>query len=97
MDNVYLIAAAWMGLALVASLATGLTFGTIAALFGPVILSAVVPTFIATTFFEPQPQPQTAIEREEVEAAEGIDADLRSHRRARPLDGTGEGQEAETA
>ena len=69
-------------------MATGLTFGTIAALFGltngyidqatytvlatTVILSAVVPTLIATTFFEPRVA--TAIEAEEVEAAEEIDA-----------------------
>jgi Kef-type K+ transport system membrane component KefB len=69
-------------------MATGLTFGTIAALFGltngyidqatytilvtTVILSAVVPTLIATTFFEPRVG--TASEAEEIEAAEEIDA-----------------------
>jgi len=69
-------------------MATGLTFGTISALFGltngyidqeaytilvtTVILSAVVPTLIATTFFEPHVE--TALEAEEIEAAEGIDA-----------------------
>ena len=69
-------------------MSTGLTFGTIAALFGltngyidqvtytilvtTVILSAVVPTLIATTFFEPRLE--TALEAEEVEAAEEIDA-----------------------
>lgn len=69
-------------------MSTGLTFGTISALFGltngiidqnaytilvtVVILSAVVPTLVATTFFEPRVT--TAIEREEIEAAEEIDA-----------------------
>ncbi len=69
-------------------MSTGLTFGTIAALFGltsqiidqaaytvlvtVVILSAVVPTLIATTFFAPIVG--SAIEREEIEAAEEIDA-----------------------
>ncbi len=69
-------------------MATGLTFGTIAALFGltngyidqttytilvtAVILSAVVPTLIATTFFEPRIG--TALETEDVDAAEEIDA-----------------------
>jgi Kef-type K+ transport system membrane component KefB len=69
-------------------MATGLTFGTISALFGltngyidqtaytvlvtTVILSAVVPTLIATTFFEPRIR--TDLEAEEIEAAEGIDA-----------------------
>jgi Kef-type K+ transport system membrane component KefB len=69
-------------------MSTGLTFGTISALFGltngiidqtaytilvtVVVLSAVVPTLIATTFFEPRvPQP---VELEEIEASEGIDA-----------------------
>lgn len=37
-----------------------------------VILSAVVPTLIATTFFEPRAR--EAIEAEEIEAAEEIDA-----------------------
>ena len=69
-------------------MSTGLTFGTISALFGltnglidqaaytvlvtVVILSAVVPTIIATTFFEPQVTGD--IEAEEIEAAEEIDA-----------------------
>ena len=69
-------------------MSTGLTFGYISALFGltngyivqaqyavlvtTVILSAVVPTLIATTFFEPRVR--EAIEAEEIEAAEGIDA-----------------------
>ena len=69
-------------------MSTGLTFGTIAALYGltngyidqaaytvlvtVVILSAVVPTLIATRFFEPQAI--EALAAEEVEAAEEIDA-----------------------
>jgi Kef-type K+ transport system membrane component KefB len=69
-------------------MATGLTFGTIAALFGltngyidqarytilvtTVILSAVVPTLIATTFFAPR-RP-TSLEADEIDAAEEIDA-----------------------
>ena len=69
-------------------MSTGLTFGSISALFGlthgyidqgayavlvtTVILSAVVPTLIATTFFEPRVR--EAIEVEEIEAAEEIDA-----------------------
>jgi Kef-type K+ transport system membrane component KefB len=69
-------------------MSTGLTFGTIAALFGltngyidqptytilvtVVILSAVVPTLIATTFFEPEPAGDEAFE--DFEAAEEIDA-----------------------
>jgi len=69
-------------------MSTGLTFGTIAALYGltngyidqptytvlvtVVILSAVVPTLIATTFFEPQPASDDAFE--DFEAAEEIDA-----------------------
>ncbi len=69
-------------------MSTGLTFGTISALYGltngyidqaaytvlvtVVILSAVVPTLIATRFFEPQTMGEMAAE--EVEAAEGIDA-----------------------
>ena len=69
-------------------MATGLTFGTISALFGltngyidqakytilvtTVILSAVVPTLIATTFFAPRrPSDQEA---DEIDAAEEIDA-----------------------
>jgi len=69
-------------------MSTGLTFGSIAALFGltnhlidqsmytilvtTVILSAVVPTLIATTFFEPRLGTDGATE--EFEAAEEIDA-----------------------
>ena len=69
-------------------MSTGLTFGTIAALYGltngfidqptysvlvtVVILSAVVPTLIATTFFEPQAAEAGAFE--DFEAAEEIDA-----------------------
>ena len=69
-------------------MSTGLTFGTIAALYGltnglidqatytilvtVVILSAVVPTLIATTFFEPQPATGEAFE--DFEAAEEIDS-----------------------
>ena len=69
-------------------MSTGLTFGTISALFGltngyidqvaytilvtVVIGSAVVPTLIATTFFEPRVDGPLVIE--EVEAAEEIDA-----------------------
>lgn len=68
-------------------MSTGLTFGTIAALFGlthgyidqstytilvtVVILSAVVPTIIATSFFEPRLVGAEAIE--DFEAAEEID------------------------
>ena len=69
-------------------MSTGLTFGTIASLYGltngyidqptytilvtVVILSAVVPTLLATTFFEPQPT--TAEGSEDFDAAEEIDA-----------------------
>jgi len=69
-------------------MSTGLTFGTIAALYGltngyidqptytilvtVVILSAIVPTLVATTFFEPQPASDEAFE--DFEAAEEIDA-----------------------
>jgi Kef-type K+ transport system membrane component KefB len=69
-------------------MSTGLTFGTIAALFGythghidqstytilvtVVILSAVVPTLIATTFFEPRVADAEAVE--DFDAAEEIDA-----------------------
>jgi Kef-type K+ transport system membrane component KefB len=69
-------------------MATGLTFGTIAALFGltngyidqakytilvtTVILSAVVPTLIATTFFAPRIP--SSFEAAEIDAAEEIDA-----------------------
>lgn len=74
-------------------MSTGLTFGTISALFGltngyidqaaytvlvtVVVLSAVVPTLVATTFFEPRAT--TEIEFEEIEAAEEIDAGPLSH------------------
>jgi len=82
-------------------MSTGLTFGTIAALFGlthgfidqptytilvtVVILSAVVPTVLATTFFEPERPSEEALE--DFEAAEGIDAGPREpslHRRPSP-------------
>jgi Kef-type K+ transport system membrane component KefB len=80
-------------------MSTGLTFGTIAALYGltngyvdqptytilvtVVILSALVPTLIATTFFEPEPAGKEAFE--DFEAAEEIDAGpLRLPRRAGP-------------
>ncbi len=69
-------------------MSTGLTFGTIASLYGftngyidqptytilvtVVILSAVVPTLLATTFFEPQVASGEA--SEDLEAAEEIDA-----------------------
>jgi hypothetical protein len=69
-------------------MSTGLTFGTIASLYGltngyidqstytvlvtVVILSAVIPTLLATTFFEPQPAGAEAFE--DFEAAEEIDA-----------------------
>jgi hypothetical protein len=75
-------------------MATGLTFGTISALYGltnhiigqgaytilvtTVILSAVVPTLIATTFFEPRQR--VGLDTEEVEAAEEIDAGPVIHR-----------------
>jgi hypothetical protein len=79
-------------------MSTGLTFGTIAALYGltngyvdqptcailvtVVILSALVPTVIATTFFEPEAASDEAFE--DLEAAEEIDAGpLRLPRRAR--------------
>jgi Kef-type K+ transport system membrane component KefB len=74
-------------------MSTGLTFGTIAALYGltngyidqatysilvtVVILSAVVPTIIATTFFEPRPTGTD--EFEDFEAAEEIDAGAIKH------------------
>ncbi|MBA3688028.1 MAG: cation:proton antiporter [Chloroflexi bacterium] len=76
-------------------MSTGLTFGTISALFGlrnglidqpqytilvtTVILSAVVPTLLATTFFEPQIHGSG--ELEEVAAADEIDAGLIRHPR----------------
>ena len=80
-------------------MSTGLTFGTIAALYGltngyidqptytilvtVVILSAIVPTLIATTFFEPEPAGDEAFE--DFEAAEEIDAGpLRSPPRSSP-------------
>ncbi|MDL2335607.1 MAG: cation:proton antiporter [Chloroflexota bacterium] len=69
-------------------MSTGLTFGTISALYGfnhgyidqtaytvlvtVVILSAIVPTLIATTFFEPHAL--VAADVEEFDAAEEIDA-----------------------
>jgi len=69
-------------------MSTGLTFGTISALYGltngyidqaaytvlvtVVILSAVVPTLIATTFFEPRALGSAGIE--DFDAAEAIDA-----------------------
>jgi len=69
-------------------MSTGLTFGTIAALYGlthgyidqatytvlvtVVILSAVVPTLIATRFFEPETAEAEAFN--DFEAAEEIDA-----------------------
>jgi Kef-type K+ transport system membrane component KefB len=69
-------------------MSTGLTFGTIAALYGlnngyidqaaytvlvtVVILSAIIPTIIATTIFEPRIVGRRAAE--EIEAAEEIDA-----------------------
>jgi Kef-type K+ transport system membrane component KefB len=72
-------------------MSTGLTFGTIAALYGftngyidgptytilvtVVILSAVVPTLLATTFFEPQVPAEEDFE--DAEAAEEIDASPR--------------------
>ena len=81
-------------------MSTGLTFGTIAALYGltngyieqstytilvtVVILSAIVPTLIATTFFEPELTGDEAFE--DFEAAEEIDAGpLRQPRRAGPV------------
>jgi Kef-type K+ transport system membrane component KefB len=79
-------------------MSTGLTFGTISALFGltngiidqaaytilvtVVVLSAVVPTLIATTFFEPTAL--NADERDEVDAAEEIDAGPVARPRSRP-------------
>ena len=72
-------------------MSTGLTFGTIAALYGltngyidgptytilvtVVILSAVAPTLLATTFFEPQIPADEAFE--DAEAADEIDASPR--------------------
>jgi Kef-type K+ transport system membrane component KefB len=79
-------------------MSTGLTFGTISALYGlthgiigqaaytvlvtTVILSAVVPTLIATTFFEPHVR--AAREEEEIEAAKEIDAGPLVHRHPHP-------------
>jgi Kef-type K+ transport system membrane component KefB len=76
-------------------MSTGLTFGSISALFGltngfidqaqyavlvtTVILSAVVPTILATTFFEPHVR--GVAEQDEVEAAEEIDAGPLRHPR----------------
>ncbi len=82
-------------------MSTGLTFGTISALYGltngyidqatytilvtVVILSAVVPTLLAQTFFEPELAEPIVIE--EVDAAEEIDAGpLRRPRQAPPAD-----------
>jgi Kef-type K+ transport system membrane component KefB len=83
-------------------MSTGLTFGTISALFGltnglidqaaytvlvtVVILSAVVPTVIATTFFEPSVAGD--IEAEEVDAAEEIDAGPLRRPRVRSAEAT---------
>jgi hypothetical protein len=47
-----------------------------------VILSAIVPTFIATTFFEPQEQGPE--EDEEIESADEIDARPMYRRRTQP-------------
>ena len=79
-------------------MSTGLTFGTISALFGltngiidqadytilvtVVVLSALVPTLVATTFFEPTAL--NAVERDEVDAAEEIDAGPVPRPRKRP-------------
>jgi Kef-type K+ transport system membrane component KefB len=79
-------------------MSTGLTFGSISALFGltnglidqgqyavlvtTVILSAVVPTLVATTFFEPHIR--GLAEQEEVEAAEEIDAGPIRHPQPEP-------------
>lgn len=76
-------------------MSTGLTFGTISALFGlthgyitqavyavlvtVVILTAVVPTLIAQSFFEPHALDR--LELEEVDAAEEIDAAVVPHPR----------------
>ena len=84
-------------------MSTGLTFGTISALFGlrnglidqsqytilvtTVILSAVVPTLIATTFFEPHIRGTG--ELDEVEAAEEIDAGRFWHPRMDTPEGGG--------
>ena len=89
MENVWLASALWLGLALLASImlrfeakegmyttplmSTGLTFGTISALFGlsnkiidqqqytilvtAVIGSAVIPTLIAQAWFQPAKKP----------------------------------------
>lgn len=80
-------------------MSTGLTFGTISALFGltnhiidqsaytilvtVVILSAVIPTLIATTFFEPRVE--TEIEAEEIEAADEIDTGFPRRRAVPPV------------
>ena len=78
-------------------MSTGLTFGTIAALYGlthgyidgptytvlvtVVILSAVIPTLLATPFFEPRIPAEEAFE--DAEAAEEIDASPRPRALAR--------------
>jgi Kef-type K+ transport system membrane component KefB len=84
-------------------MSTGLTFGTIAALYGltngyidqpaytvlvtVVILSAVLPTLLATTFFEPEAAGADAFE--DFEAAEEIDAGpLRLPRHAADAEGS---------
>ena len=83
-------------------MSTGLTFGSISALYGltngyidqaaytvlvtVVILSAIVPTLIATRFFEPQAVEDIAAE--EVEAAEEIDGGTLRRPRPRPAKGT---------
>lgn len=85
-------------------MSTGLTFGTISALFGltngiidqsaytvlvtVVILSAVVPTLLATTFFEPHIP--SDLELEEVEAAQEIDAGIPHRHHGRPVEATHE-------
>ncbi len=93
-------------------MATGLTFGTIAALFGltnghidqarypilvtTVILSAVVATFIATKFFEPRAIGE--LETAEIQAAEGIDGDGVGRRRPIHIgDSAGGSREVEPA
>jgi hypothetical protein len=48
-----------------------------------VILSAVIPTLLATTFFEPEPATDEGFE--DIEAAEGIDAGPLHFPRHRPV------------
>jgi len=94
-------------------MSTGLTFGTISALFGlthgyitqqvytvlvtVVILTAVVPTLLAQTFFEPTVTEELV--REEVEAAEEIDAGLspRRGRARRAVSGTADSSRGPTS